>query len=95
MTREGWLNVDGQFSAMKLALRGQTFHAKVGWLIPVLSPNPNSGILMQVGGGFWRHRIRVEDIQQKTPQVEGDYQKGYDRLTSGPAFSGFSGISAV
>lgn len=85
------INLDGQFSTMKVAMRGISVHAKVGKVISVLAPNPNSGILLQVGGGFWRHRIRVEDIQQKTPQVEGDYQKGYDRMTNGPAFTGFLG----
>lgn len=87
----GVINTDGKFGAIKLSMRGITAIARFGRMIHVLAPNPNSGIVFMLGVGYWQHRIRVEDVQQKTPQIEGDYQKGYDRLTKGLCTSQFLG----
>ncbi|MCB0483665.1 MAG: hypothetical protein KDC37_03800 [Flavobacteriales bacterium] len=89
---QGYLiNVDGEEATIVLYQRGFSMSAHVGYLLPVLAPNPNSGILFMAGMGFLQHRIRIEDPIGKTPQIEGDYQKGYDRMTNGPALSQFVG----
>ena len=85
------LNGNGDYSAMRVFMRGYRFTGQFGKVFKVLAPNPNSGIKVLVGAGFWQHRIRVEDIQQRTPQVKFPYQKGYDRMTNGFMLTQFVG----
>lgn len=50
-----------------------------------------SGLRFTFGGGFLRHRIRVQDDSQTVTQITGEYLKGYDRLTGGLALQQFIG----
>ena len=47
--------------------------------------NNLTGFRVQIGGGFMQHKIRVQDNFQNVEALAGDYLKGYDRLTNGPA----------
>ncbi|MBK7383389.1 MAG: hypothetical protein IPI81_08635 [Flavobacteriales bacterium] len=71
--------------------RGWTAFAFAGKLFPVIGPNPNCGIVFKVGGGYMRHKVRVQTQQNEVPQLEGDYLEGYDRLTAGPAALAYIG----
>ncbi|HEX4888713.1 MAG TPA: hypothetical protein VFV37_11750 [Luteibaculaceae bacterium] len=82
---------DSRISQVILFQRGFTLTASVGKLFPIIGPNPNSGLLVKLGGGFMQHKIRVEHQNNRIPQLEGDYKKGYDRLTNGPMLSQFLG----
>ncbi|PLX14029.1 MAG: hypothetical protein C0594_00545, partial [Marinilabiliales bacterium] len=62
-----------------------------GRVISIDKKNPNSGILFNVGGGILQHKIHIEVEYNNTPQIQGDYVKGYDRLTNGFAMSEFIG----
>jgi hypothetical protein len=68
---------------------------RLGYLVPKTGPNPNSGVLVMAGFGFFQHKIRIEylenDIDNKVPSLEGDYRKGYDRLTNGASLNQFIG----
>lgn len=100
----GVLNSDGQVidrygqpSTVFLYERGYTIMAYAGKIIPVAGPNPNSGLLIKVGGGYMRHKVRIETQINEVPQIEGEYLKGYDRLCAGPAallFFGYQHISS-
>ena len=81
----------GVFANVMLLERGFSVMAKVGKLIPVAAPNPNSGLLFQFGGGMLQHKIRIQDPNNSAPQLKGDYKKGYDHLCNGPAISEFIG----
>jgi hypothetical protein len=35
------------------------------------------------GLGYLQHNIRIENRENTAPQLEGDYKKGYDKLTGG------------
>jgi len=84
MTNDGMLiNADGVPSVVALFERGWIINGKFGKLFPVLSPNPNSGIMIYGTLGYMQHRIRIEVENESTPQIKGDYKKGYDRLASG------------
>lgn len=85
------INADGEYSALKLFMRGFRFSAQFGKVFKLASPNPNSGLKILIGAGFWQHRIRVEDIQLNTPQIKFPYQKGYDRMTNGFMLTQFIG----
>lgn len=73
--------------------RGLHANVNVGKILPILSPNPNSGIYINAGVGFLAHKIRVETQEQVVPTLELDYRKGYDRLAQGVNFSQFLGYS--
>ncbi len=36
-----------------------------------------------MGVGYISHKIRIEVENQSTPQLKGDYKRGYDRLSGG------------
>ena len=91
-TTDGYLiNKDGKFADVQLHERGYSVGLKAGRLFKVLCPNPNSGILFLTGIGVLQHKIKIYDHFNTTPQVDGDYKKGYDRLTNGIALSEFLG----
>ncbi|MFZ1664265.1 MAG: hypothetical protein WBO28_01915 [Flavobacteriales bacterium] len=87
---------DGNPASILLYERGYTIFGTAGVLIPVAGPNPNSGMLLKVGGGYMRHKLLIESQNNVVPALEGEYAKGYDRLTAGPAallFVGYQHLS--
>lgn len=55
----------------------------IGKLLPL---NENkSGIKLTLGAGVFQHQIRFVDDTQTVAQITGNYGKGLDRLTRGPA----------
>jgi len=85
------IDLSGGFAAYSLMERGYFVSMNIGKLIPVLSPNPNSGILIQASAGYFQHKLRIEVLQNAAPQLRGDYKKGYDRLTGGFGINEFIG----
>lgn len=71
--------------------RGWTAFATAGKLFPVIGPNPNSGLVFKLGGGYMRHKVRVQTQQNVVPQLEDEYLEGYDRLCAGPAAMAYFG----
>lgn len=91
-TSEGQiLDQNGNFATVILSQRGWTANVYGGYLIPVLGPNPNSGIIFKVGLGYIQHKIRIEHRESTIPGLEGDYLKGYDRYSNGFLASEFIG----
>lgn len=86
-------DVNGDTAIVILFARGFNANVTLGKLFPVLSPNRNSGIMVQIGAGYLNHRLRVETQEQVVPQLELDYKKGYDRLTTGWNLHQFVGYS--
>jgi len=82
---------NGNFSEIYLFERGMTFSFNGGKLFPIIGPNPNSGIVFTQGIGFLQHKIRIESPENLTPQIFGEYAKGYDHLSNGIAFNQFIG----
>lgn len=82
---------NGQIATVLVQQRGYAVSLSAGRIIPVFGSNPNSGILIKVGGGFIQHKIRYEHQVNEISQLEGDYLKGYDRLTNGLMLSQFVG----
>jgi hypothetical protein len=86
------IDKEGKYADIRFFERGFTLNLSCGYLLPkILSPNPNSGILLTGGIGYLQHKIRIYDNGARSPQLAGDYLKGYDRLTSGIAFTEFAG----
>ena len=85
------INDDGNFANIKGSMRGFRITGQFGKVFKLLNPNPNSGLKVLIGAGFWQHRIRIEDTENKTAQIKFPYQKGYDRMTNGFMLTQFLG----
>lgn len=79
-----------------LRQRGWLVQVEIGKHIPFSDKHPRSGIRLSISPGILQHRIRIQkDPQQSVPQLLGDYQKGYDRLSNGLSFTEFVGYQLL
>ena len=85
------IDQEGTYAQIRLWERGMNVSAFGGKVINKWAPNLNSGILLLGGIGGMYHKIRIEDVGNRAPQLRGDYKKGYDRLTGGLALTEFVG----
>jgi hypothetical protein len=87
------IDVEGKYADIHLYERGFLLGINGGKIFGrgFASVNPNSGIMLTGGVGYLQHKIRIFDTGERAPQVTGEYKKGYDRLTSGLAFTEFAG----
>ena len=86
---------NGDIAIVRTLPRGFHASAVVGKVIPILSPNPNSGIYVNFGVGYLLHKLRIETQDHVVPLLELDYRKGYDRLTTGVQVNQFIGYSLM
>jgi len=89
------LNKYGEYANIIMSERGYYTGIKVGKILPMFQFVPNSGIYLSGSVGFLEHKIRIENQGNITPQVTGDYAKGYDRLTNGLAIKEFVGYMYI
>jgi hypothetical protein len=91
-TKDGFaINEQGQNASVRVNQRGHSYNFKFGKLFPTPLSNKNSGILMMANIGYLQHKLRIDDVGGLTPQLRGDYKKGYDKLTGGFSVGGFLG----
>ncbi len=91
-------NMVGRDLALSQAFLQQRFiSASIygGKLFPVIASNRRSGIRLTVGAGYGWHWIKINDEMRSLPQIEGEYVKGYDRLTAGPVTTQFIGYQHI
>ncbi len=77
------INRIGEYADVRTFERGFTVSGTIGRMFSFKKPNPNSGLVVDIGLGFIQHKIRIETIGNNVPQLSTDYKKGYDRLTNG------------
>jgi hypothetical protein len=95
-TPDGFIiDANGYYADVIFYERGYSFYAKFGKLIPVFSPNPNSGLTFMAGAGYIQNKIRIHNPNNTAPQIYGDYKKGYDHLNSGIAANGSVGYTYI
>lgn len=83
-------------SSIKLTERGWNVNLLLGKLWNINKKQSKSGIRTTIGAGILQHKIRIQqDPQSLVPQAEGEYAKGYDRLTNGLAITEFIGYQLV
>lgn len=81
---------------IQLRQRGSYYGVRIGKLIGLIENNKRSGIRINAGLGLLQHRIRIQgDPFRSVPQIEGPYEKGYDRLTNGLALHQFIGYQTI
>ncbi len=80
---------DGNYPGISYFERGFDIQLTIGKLFPV-SRNLNSGILTTFSAGYIQHHVDIE-VNDNTPQLDGDYLNGYDHLTAGICATEFIG----
>lgn len=75
---------EGILTEYRINAAGLLVPLTIGKVIPIFpSHNPNSGIYIELGGQYLRHRVGFEAYDDDVVQITGEYKKGYDRLTAG------------
>lgn len=82
---------DGVFENYRLRPFGWSMYGRIGKIFPLFGPNVNSGLKIDLGVGIMQHKIWIETPRLASPQLSGDYKKGYDRLTNGISLNQFIG----
>ena len=96
-TPEGFIiGNDRQPASIQLRERGFYLGVEGGRLFALSSDNPRSALRLTLGGGLLQHQIRLQnDPLRSVPQIEGPYEKGYDRLTNGLALRQYIGYQLL
>lgn len=75
---------DGTLSDIRYQMRGFQGNLSFGKLLNLWGRNPNCGVYVMMNAGFIQHKIRFElDRKTNVPSLDGDYKKGYDRMSNG------------
>ena len=91
-TEDGFvIDREGTLQKINIYERGFTLYASAGKLFPAFNYNPNTGIVVLAGLGYMQHQYRFEIENNNTPQLDGDYVKGYDHRCGGPSLRQFVG----
>lgn len=85
------IGANGEQAYIDISLQGYMIGVQVGKIFSWAAPNPNSGFMFTLGGGFTEYWIRYKAQNNNVPQLLGDYHKGYDRLTNGIYLQQFIG----
>jgi len=86
-TPEGYI-IGNDMSIAEIQLRARGYYLGMAFE----KTNIFNRFFAGIGSGFLLHRIRIQkDPASFVPQLEGDYSKGYDRLTSGLGVTSFLG----
>lgn len=84
LTDRGYiLNGIGNYASVSLLQRGFFFTGELGKSFDFWQATPNSGPDVQIGAGYLMHWIEIKNADNDSPQLLGEYAKGYDRLTGG------------
>jgi hypothetical protein len=86
-----FINIYGEIGEVVFYERGFYTGLKTGWLFPVIGPNPNSGLILHVSGGFLQYKTLIHQDGRDIPSLNGEYKKGYDMLSNGLGLSQFIG----
>ena len=74
------IGANGQYANVNLMQRGFDAYIIFGY---ILQTKNLSGLYFSSGLGFLQHKIFIDTKNQNLPQLNEQYKKGYDRLTSG------------
>ena len=82
---------NGTYALYALYERGYNINVSFGKILPILNPNPNSGLMITAGAGYTLHRMKIDNQHRTAPQLSGDYALGYDMLSGGISLNQFIG----
>ena len=76
------IGADGHYANVNLMERGFDIYLMAGYAFHI-KKSDLSGFYLSGGVGFLQHKIFIDTKNQNIPQLDEDYKKGYDRLSSG------------
>lgn len=82
-TQYGPIDGNGQIGEVVLYERGMNTTLQIGKIFNIVGPNPNSGIWLQLGAGYFWNKIKIENTDNRIPILTTDFIKGYDQLSAG------------
>ncbi|MFT4534210.1 MAG: hypothetical protein ACJA1A_003102 [Saprospiraceae bacterium] len=94
LTNNEILGADNAYADVFQRERGAFLGVNIGKIIS-FSENSRSGLRVTGAIGILAHKIRIIDESRALPQIEGEYLKGYDRLTRGLAIREFIGYQHI
>jgi len=74
---------EGRIALVTSQQRGTLLTASFGRLFPIEPSNPNTGITVELAGGYWAHKIHFQNRGNRVTQLAPPYVESYDRLASG------------
>ena len=78
-----FIDQDGQRIGIPVYERGYAAAFQAGKIIPTNKERPDNGIMLLTSAGFMQYKLDIFDKDKAVPQLQGQYLKGYDRLTNG------------
>lgn len=94
LSNDELLGADNAYADVFQRQRGAFLGFNVGKIIS-FNEKSRSGLRITGAFGILAHKIRIIDESRSLPQIEGDYLKGYDRLTRGFALREFVGYQHI
>jgi len=74
--------------------RGYLIGLQAGKIISFSEKKPDNGLMLLTTAGFIQHKILISANKAGyIPQLDGEYRKGYDRLTNGWFIEQFAGYT--
>lgn len=93
LTQNGMVITDqGVLDEVNLNMRGASMKFQAGKSFFFKPNKPSSGLLIKMGIGYLQHKILIDVDKKVTPQLVGEYAKGYDRLSNGLLLSQYIGL---
>ncbi len=86
-----FINTFGEQTTVDYYERGFYTGLRLGKLLPVIGPNPNSGLMLTASAGLLQYKTFIRQEGGNIPYLLEDYVKGYDYLTNGFALNQFIG----
>ena len=83
---------EGYLDEVNLNLRGGIAKVNLGKSIFFKAEKPSNGMLFKMGVGYMQHKILIDVNKKNTPQLTGQYAKGYDRFSNGILLSQYIGL---
>jgi len=75
---------NGLLTDVRIIQNGLLIPLSVGKVFPFIGRhNKNSGLYVEAGVQFLQHKINITPRDEVVTALDGEYAKGYDRLTSG------------
>lgn len=82
-TEFGPIDGGGNISEILFFERGMNTSLQFGKVFNLIGPNPNSGIWLQFGAGYFWNKIKIENTDNRAIILTEEFIKGYDKLSEG------------
>ncbi len=88
-----FLNNSGSRIGIPVYERGYAVGLSAGRIISFYKDQPDNGLILLTTIGFIQHKLNIYDKDKVVNQLQGNYIKGYDRLTNGSFIEQYAGYA--